>query len=137
VKPGVIETVALIHIVDGKVLLARPRGSAAFYMPGGKRADGEPHHAALEREVREELDVRVVPDTLSPYGVFEDEAYGAGDGIRVRIHCYLGELDREPVPSGEIEELRQFSYAEYHDMSETAPAVRQILRDLRNRSLIG
>jgi 8-oxo-dGTP diphosphatase len=131
-----IETVALIHIVDGKVLLARPRGSAAFYMPGGKRADGEPHHAALEREVREELDVSVVPDTLAAYGVFEDEAYGAGDGIRVRIHCYLGELDREPVPSGEIEELRQFSYAEYHDMSETAPAVRQILRDLRNRSLI-
>jgi 8-oxo-dGTP diphosphatase len=133
----VIETVALIHIVNGKVLLARPRGSAAFYMPGGKREDGEPHDAALEREVREELDVRVVPDTLSPYGVFEDEAYGAGDSIRVRIHCYLGELDREPVPSSEIEELRQFSYAEYHDMSETAPAVRQILRDLRDRSLIG
>jgi 8-oxo-dGTP diphosphatase len=132
-----IETVALIHIVDGKVLLARPRGSAAFYMPGGKRADGEPHHAALEREVREELDARVVPDTLAAYGTFEDEAYGAGDGIRVRIHCYLGELDREPIPSGEIEELRQFSYAEYHDMSETAPAVRQILRDLRDRSLIG
>lgn len=134
---SVIETVALVHIVDGKVLLARPRGSAAFYMPGGKRADGEPHRAALAREVHEELDVRVVPDTLAPYGVFEDEAYGAGDGIRVRIHCYLGDLDREPVPSGEIEELRQFSYAEYHDMSETAPAVRQILFDLRSRSLIG
>ncbi|RSM90715.1 hypothetical protein DMH04_04465 [Kibdelosporangium aridum] len=36
-----ISTVALIHVKDRKALLVRPHRKHAFYLPGGKRDQGE------------------------------------------------------------------------------------------------
>ena len=49
---------ALIRDGDGRVLLVRKRGTAAFMQPGGKRDAGESDVAALAREIGEELGCR-------------------------------------------------------------------------------
>ena len=41
----------------GKLLVARSKGKALFYIPGGKRDEGESDHETLCREIDEELDV--------------------------------------------------------------------------------
>ncbi|HZP68639.1 MAG TPA: NUDIX domain-containing protein [Pseudolabrys sp.] len=49
---------ALIRDEQGRVLLVRKRGTAAFMQPGGKRDPGESELAALARELTEELGCR-------------------------------------------------------------------------------
>lgn len=130
----VISTVALIHVQDCKALLVRPHQKLAFYLPGGKRDQGENDETALRREIREELGCSV--GSLHGYDTFEDQAYGEPEGTRVRIACYFGELDRQPTPMGEIAEFAWFSHEEYAAMPNTAPAALRILLDLQGRALI-
>ena len=46
---------ALIRDDEGRVLLVRKRGTAAFMQPGGKRNAGESDVTALSREIGEDL----------------------------------------------------------------------------------
>lgn len=131
-----IQTVGLVHIRDGQLLLARTHGQNAFFVPGGKPSRGEGAVAALHREVHEELGTTIVAGTVRPYGVFEDRAYGRRVTVRVRITCYLGELEAAPVPRSEIAELGYFGWAEYEAQQHKAPAVLSILRDLQGRGFI-
>src|SRR5262249_33689438 len=135
-RDRMIEIAALVHILDERVLLVRPKGKGAFYMPGGKLEPGEDGPTALRREVAEELGADISPATIQPYGTFEERAYGE-PGSRVRIDCYRAALDAPPEASAEIAELRWFTAAEYLEMAETAPAAAMIVRDLRARHLIG
>jgi 8-oxo-dGTP diphosphatase len=58
-----IDKVAWIRLEDGKVLSTRSRGKEAYYIPGGKREPGETDVQALVREIREELDVAITPES--------------------------------------------------------------------------
>ena len=100
------ETVAAV-IVDrrGRVLLVRKRGSATFIQPGGKREPGETALQTLARELREELGVRLQPAGAELLGTFEDRAVNE-PGRRVRAEVYRVQVDGEPMPGAEIEELR-------------------------------
>ena len=57
---------ALIRDEDGRVLLVRKRGTAAFMQPGGKRDPGESDIQALARELGEELGCRVAETSARP-----------------------------------------------------------------------
>ena len=57
----VIDTVAWVHLVNGKILCARPRGKDVFYVPGGKREGAESDLQTLLREIAEELTVALRP----------------------------------------------------------------------------
>lgn len=129
-------TVAYIHIHQNKVLLVKPRKHNVFYMPGGKQEAGEDEIATLIREVKEELDVDLLPDSIERYGEFEDQAYAKPEGTNVKIVCYVGKHEDEPAPANEIEEIRYFEHAEYLNMPEVAPAVKLIVDDLKKRNLI-
>jgi len=59
-----IDKLAFLHIKNGRLLLARSQGKDTYYIPGGKREDGETDQAALIREVKEELSVDLQPDTI-------------------------------------------------------------------------
>jgi 8-oxo-dGTP pyrophosphatase MutT (NUDIX family) len=136
VTETVIETVAIIYIKSRKLLLVRPRGAMAFYMPGGKPEPGEGEVAALRREIDEELGTAIEDLGSQPFGKYEAAAYGKPEGTRVRITCYLGGLRDSPLPQAEVDELHLFTYAEYCSMPEVAPAVVKIMEDLHARGLV-
>ncbi|WP_312018506.1 NUDIX domain-containing protein [Streptomyces sp. I05A-00742] len=102
----VIEKVAWIHREDGgRVLVARSRGKDAYYLPGGKPEPGESDREALVREVREELGVDLVPDTVTPAFTVRAAAHGKPGGTEVRMACYTADHRGTPEPRSEIAEL--------------------------------
>lgn len=56
-----IDKVAWLHVVDGKLLAARSAGKDTWYLPGGKREEGESDVETLIREIAEELSVTLDP----------------------------------------------------------------------------
>ncbi|WP_040407039.1 NUDIX hydrolase [Amycolatopsis nigrescens] len=107
-----IDKVAWILLVDGRVLGTRSHGKDVYYLPGGKREPGESDLETLVREIDEELAVRIDPDTASPAGVFEAQAHGHADGVLVRMTCYRAGYHGTLTASNEIAELAWLSYAD-------------------------
>ena len=95
---------AVIRDAAGCVLLVRKRGTAAFMQPGGKRHAGESDVAALAREIDEELGCRVVPESVSPLGVF-DAAAANEPGRRVYASVYSVDVVGAVTPRAEIDEV--------------------------------
>lgn len=116
-----IDTVAWVLIVDGRILCARPRGKDVFYIPGGKREPGETDEQTLLREITEELTVALDPATVVPVGVYE----AADGGARVRMSCYRADYHGVLTASSEIAELAWFGYRD----RPRVPPVDQLLFD--------
>src|SRR5690348_17382547 len=77
-----IDTVAWVHLENGRILCARPRGKDVFYIPGGKREGAESDLETLRREISEELTVALLPGTERHVGTYQA---GAPGGLMVRI----------------------------------------------------
>jgi 8-oxo-dGTP diphosphatase len=120
-----IDKVAWVHVVDGRVLMTRSRGKDVCYLPGGKREPGESDETCLRREVREELAVDLKPETLRKLGVWEAQAHGHPEGVKIVMPCYAAEYTGELRASAEIEEFVWLTYA---DRERTGP-VGQIVFD--------
>jgi 8-oxo-dGTP diphosphatase len=120
--PVLIDTVAWVCVVDGRVLCARPRGKDVFYVPGGKREGGESDLQTLVREITEELTVTLLPGTIRHTGTYQASQPG---GALVRMSCYTGEYSGTLAPSSEIDELAWFGYAD----RPRVPPVDQLLFD--------
>jgi 8-oxo-dGTP diphosphatase len=95
---------ALIRDEDGRVLLVRKRGTAAFMQPGGKRDAGESDVAALSREIVEELGCRVTENSARSLGVFECQAANE-PGFRVQAAVYAVDVEGDIAPKAEIDEM--------------------------------
>jgi 8-oxo-dGTP diphosphatase len=95
---------ALIRDEDGRVLLVRKRGTAAFMQPGGKRDAGETDISALAREVVEELGCRIAESSARPLGVFECAAANE-PGYRVSAAVYAVDVDGPVIPRAEIDQV--------------------------------
>ncbi|HLS78945.1 MAG TPA: NUDIX domain-containing protein [Nocardia sp.] len=119
-----IDTVAWVHIVDGRILCGRPRGKDVFFIPGGKREGAETDLQTLVREIREELTIELIPETVAPAGCYEAHAHGTG-GPLVRMACYTADHRGELAASSEIDELAWFGYAD----RDLVPPVDQLLFD--------
>lgn len=100
-----IDKVAWIHIVDGMLLCARSRGKDLYYLPGGKREPGENDAQALTREIREELSIELVSETICSIGVFDGPADNKPEGTLVRLTCCTADYRGQIQPSAEIEEI--------------------------------
>jgi 8-oxo-dGTP diphosphatase len=95
---------ALIRDEQGRVLLVRKRGTAAFMQPGGKRDTGESDVAALAREVVEELGCCVDQRTARAVGVFECAAANE-PGRRVQASVYAVDIEGAIRPQAEIDQI--------------------------------
>ena len=82
-----IDKIALIELKDGKVLSTRSKGKDVYYFPGGKRDEGESDEETLIREIKEELDVSVIPESIQYYGKLEAQAHGKDEGVIVKMTC--------------------------------------------------
>ena len=118
----VIDTVAWVHLVNGKILCARTRGKDVFYVPGGKREGTESDLQTLLREIAEELTVALRPGTVRHAGTYQADN---PDGTVVRMSCYTGEYSGTLAASSEIDELAWFRYAD----RPRVPPVDQLLFD--------
>jgi 8-oxo-dGTP diphosphatase len=128
-----IDKLAYIHIKDGKVLMTLSRGKDAWYIPGGKREAGESDYEALMREVKEELNVDLIQETITHYGTFEAQAHGKPLGTIVRMTCYQGEYEGDLSASSEIEKIDFFNYSQ-KGLSSFVDHL--IFDDLRARKLL-
>jgi len=95
---------ALIRDNDGRVLLVRKRGTAAFMQPGGKRDAGESDVAALSREIVEELGCRVRENSAQALGVFDCQAANE-PGFQVRAAVYAVDVEGAVTPQAEIDQV--------------------------------
>ena len=120
-----IDKIAWIQLADGRILSTRSRGKDVYYLPGGKREPGETDVQTLVREIDEELDVAIAPDSASHVGTFEAQAHGHAAGITVRMTCYAADYSGTLAASSEIAELAWLSYA---DRDRVSP-VDQIIFD--------
>ena len=117
-----IDTVAWVHLEDGRILCARPHGKTVFYIPGGKREGAESDTETLRREIREELTVTLLPGTIRPVGTYRA---AQPDGLVVLMSCYAADFTGALAASSEIDELAWFGYAD----RPRVPPVDQLLFD--------
>jgi len=128
-----IDKLAFIDIQNKKVLSTLSKGKDTWYIPGGKREGNETDHEALIREVKEELSVDLVPDTITHYGTFEAQAHGKPEGTVVRMTCYSAKFKGALRASAEVAEFR---YVDYSWKEKSSPVDKLIFDDLKIKGLI-
>ncbi|MFA5962079.1 MAG: NUDIX domain-containing protein [Parcubacteria group bacterium] len=128
-----IDKLAYIHLKDEKVLETLSKGKDTWYIPGGKREKDETDQEALIREIKEELCVDLVPDTIKHYGTFETQAHGKPLGTVVRMTCCTADYKGELKPDAEIEKMAFFTYSQ---KPMTSPVDHLIFDDLYSKGLI-
>ncbi len=128
-----IDKLAFIEIRDRTVLETRSIGKDKWYIPGGKRELGESDEQTLIREMKEELCVDLIPETIRHYGTFEAQAHGKPQGTVVRMTCYTAQYHGTLSPSAEVEELAWFNYSK---RDEVSPVDQLIFDDLKEKGLI-
>ena len=82
-------TAGLLIIKERRLLLAYSTNKQCFYLPGGKVDAGETPEQALCREIREELNIDLIPTDLSYFTHISAPAYGETPGIIMEQDCYF------------------------------------------------
>lgn len=120
-----IDKVAWIELVDGRVLSTRSHGRSRYYLPGGKRESGESDLDTLSREIKEELSVDLITDTARYLGLFSAQADASPPGVMVHMRCYECSYTGQLQPAAEIAEMAWLCYAD----RELSSPVDQIVFD--------
>ena len=130
---AVIEKIAWIHVQEGKILSTLSKGKSTYYIPGGKREEGESDEETLVREAKEELDVNVILDTVSFIGTYVAPSDGAAEGVMIEMTCYMSDYEGVLKASSEID---HFVWHTISDINKVSAVDKIIYRDLFNRGLI-
>lgn len=128
-----VDALAWVRVEDRRLLVVRTAGKDLFYLPGGKREPGESDFEALRREVREEVTVNLMPDTVAALGRFRAPAHDYPAGTIVDLSCYTADFEGSITPAAEIAEVEWFGP---EDVDRCAPAVRLVIGALNQRGEI-
>ncbi|CAH1191589.1 hypothetical protein PAECIP111892_00678 [Paenibacillus auburnensis] len=128
---AMIDKIAWIHIVEGKVLSARSNGKDTYYFPGGKREAGETDNETLIREIEEELTVHIQPDTIQLFGKFAAAAHGKEAGVQVQMTCLTADYSGTLAPAAEIAELAWLSYKDRDKVSAVSQLIFDQLHEMK------
>lgn len=126
----VIDKVAFIDIRNGKILGAKSHGKDKYYIPGGKRENGESDEQTLSREIFEELSVHVIQDSIQYVGTFQAQADGKKEGVDVVMACYKADYKEELQASSEIQEIK---WLNYKDIDQVAAVDKIIFNYLQSK----
>ena len=119
--PAPLKCACLVDRRDDTLLLVRVRDNPHWYLPGGKIEPGETPAAALQRELLEELGIRLETDSIRYLYTVLGPAYGQPG--EVELVCFAGNWAGEARACAEISEIAWLSLAE---TDKFAPAVRQL-----------
>ncbi|NGM80822.1 NUDIX domain-containing protein [Paenibacillus sp. 7124] len=128
-----IDKIAWVCLREGRLLCARSNGKEIYYLPGGKREPGESDADTLQREIEEELSVRIKPETVLLMGTFEAKAHGKTEGTMVKMTCYSADYEGWLTPASEIEEL---AWLTYEDRDRVSAAAQMVFDRLHERGLL-
>ena len=95
------EVVDVISIRDGKILLVKKRDF--WILPGGKREKREFAHNCIVRELSEELPGCRLASRLVYFCHFQGRC---PHGKKIRVRCYLGNIEGDISPGAEISDAR-------------------------------
>lgn len=126
---NMIDCLAWIHLVEGKILTIRDKNSTKFHIPGGPRNTGESDVETLVREIREGLGVALELSTLQFVGIFEAQADGQKPGTLVRMTCYTALYKDELAPDPEIAEIAWLGYQDRESVSEVDALIFDVLQE--------
>jgi len=93
-----LPTAGLIVVRGNKLLLAYSKNKKAWYLPGGKIDDGESSLDTLQREIFEELSIKLNSERLKYYCHITAPAYGELPHIIMEQDCFLYELNEKIEP---------------------------------------
>lgn len=128
-----VDKIAWIYTEDGKILSTLSKGKNTFYIPGGKREGNESDYETLVREIKEELNVDIVLNTVECLGVYEAQSHGAAEGVIVRMTCYTAEYSGDLRASSEID---RFEWHTTSDIKKVSAVDKIIYLDLFSRGFI-
>jgi len=113
-------TASVCVLRDGSLLTVRKRGTSMFMLPGGKLEPGESAVDCAVREAAEEVGLVFVAADLVELGDWTAAAANE-PGALVRSTVFLAPPAPDPMPLGEIEELR------WHPLQEDGHDVAPLL----------
>lgn len=129
----IIDKLAWIYLQNKKILSTRSKGKTKFYIPGGKREQGESDEAALIREIKEELTVDLLPTTIHFFGNFQAQADSHAEGIKVLMQCYTADYQGTITAAAEIAEV---AWLTNNDRDKISPVDQLIFDELVKQGLI-
>jgi uncharacterized membrane protein len=125
----IIDKLAWIHLLDGRILSTLSVGKSTYNIPCGNRELGETDALALTREIKKALSVELITATMKPVGIFEAQIDDLGAGILVRMNCYEAEYNETIIPENEITEVVWLSYKDREMVSEVDKLIFDFLKE--------
>ena len=103
------ERVAAIIIKDKKLLLVTEENIPLWWTPGGGVEAGESYEECMQRELQEELSVKL--KSLSPYLHYETKNEITGD--QQKVHCHIIEYNGNIQKGAEISDIFWYARTNY------------------------
>ncbi len=103
-----------VVIQNNKFLIVRQKNEDVWKNVGGKIEGDETPEECLIREITEELGTKLKGTPVYYFSLPTTKAV-SNPNINLDIHLYKCELENEPLPSSEIEELHWLSKEEFED----------------------
>ncbi|KKK49980.1 hypothetical protein LCGC14_3129590, partial [marine sediment metagenome] len=80
----IIDKLAWIHVVDGRILSTKSSGKTRYSLPRGNREPSKTDAQTLSLKINEALSIVLITATMKPLGIFEAQAQEHENGILVR-----------------------------------------------------
>lgn len=107
---SIIDVAAAIIFLDNKILLSQRQANSPYAgkweFPGGKLEQGENFVEALQRELFEELDLKIALDDLK---FFYHRKFVAENDLIINIKFYICNLSQDLAKSKEQQIIKYFS----------------------------
>jgi 8-oxo-dGTP diphosphatase len=110
---------------NNKLLLVRVRDNKHWYLPGGKIEQDEKASETLKRELLEELNIKLIPESIQYLYTVTGPAYNEKAVVDLCV-CFSADWEGKIQPKAEISEV---SWIEYKDKNLLAPAVLELIKN--------